>query len=206
MIVFYHTAYRDPQPQPFQHAEGNIYLSFSSVHQKEIRHSGKAVELAAALMGKTPRQHFLHTGVIIRTLNGFNAEFTVIAAFRPAFFVNHHGTYGFESADIGDIKCFHTADIRKSQPALHLADSADRPSLFSFHALSVLIQNHLRIFPGKLYQFLLGTFLRHDDMHFLLSPGRKPFFNDLRIFHLRLEHDLSGNKRRSRIKLFQEAG
>ena len=157
-------------------------------------------------MGKTPCQHFLHTGVIIRSLNGFDAEFTVIAAFRSAFFVNHHGTYRLESTDIGDIKGFHTADIRKSQPALHFPHGADRPSLFSFHALSVLVQNHLRIFPGKLYQFLLGTFLRHNDMHFLLSPGRKPFFNDLRIFHLCLEHDLSGNKRRSRIKLFQEAG
>src|SRR5699024_4873666 len=110
MIVFYHTAYRNLQSQSFQYAEGNIYLSFSPVHQKEIRHPRETVKFSAALMGKTPCQHFLHTGVIIRSLNRFNAEFTVITAFRPAFFVNHHGTYGFESTDIGDIKSFHTAD------------------------------------------------------------------------------------------------
>ena len=156
-------------------------------------------------MGKSSGQNLLHTCIIVRTLNPFDLEFAVIAAFRAAFFINDHGTYRLKAADIGDIVGFHADYTFKSQPVFYLMNCADGTSFFSPDLLSVFGKNHAGIFQGKFYQFLLGTFLRDTNMHFLLSSGSKPFFDNIRILDLTLEHDLRRDKRCSCIKLLQEA-
>ena len=85
-------------------------------------------------------------------------------------------------------------------------DSPDGPALFPFNALTVLIKNHAGILTGKLHQLFLCAFFGNNNMNPLFSSGTEPLLDHFPVFHLCLKHDLFWNKRRSRIKLFQEAG
>ena len=206
MIIFYHTTDRDPYSKFIKNTQCYIYLASSTIHQKQIRHSGKAVKFSVAFMCKPPCQNLFHTCIIVRTLHRFNAKLTVIAALWLSFLINNHGTYGFKSTDIRDIKSFHSIKIFKAKPIFHFMNRSDRSAFFPSNTLTVLLQNHSRILPCKFNKLFLGSFFGHNNTNFLFSSGCQPFLNNIRIFYLCLQCNLSRNKRCTGIKLLYKTG
>ncbi len=104
IIVLHHAADRDIDPQRIQHLKGDVYLPSSAVHHDQVRKTAEAshfithtllVEFSSLLqaVGKPPRQHLFHTGIIIRPLNCLYLKFTVITALWLSLLINDHGTY-----------------------------------------------------------------------------------------------------------------
>ena len=152
-------------------------------------------------MCKPPCQNLFHTCIIVRTLHRFNAKLTVIAALWLSFLINNHGTYGFKSTDIRDIKSFHSIKTFKAKPIFHFMNRSDRSAFFPSNTLTVLLQNHSRVLPCKFNKLFLGSFFGHNNTNFLFSSGCQPFLNNIRIFYLCLQCNLSRNKWCTGIKL-----
>ena len=93
VVILYHAAYRNVNSKLAKNLQGNVYLAPASIHQDQVRKSGKAVEFPLGFMGKTPCKHLFHACVIIWSLHPFDLEFAVITALGLAFFINHHGAY-----------------------------------------------------------------------------------------------------------------
>ena len=85
-------------------------------------------------------------------------------------------------------------------------DCANRSSLFPANTLTILLQNHPCVFPGKLDYFFFCTLLRDHNVYFLLSSEGQPFLNHFSVFNIRLQHDFSWYKRCACIILFQKTG
>ena len=98
------------QPQIRKYLFRHMHLTFSTIHQYQIRKLAETAEFVFFLVflfldspPEPPGQHFLHAGVIVRSLYRFDLELTVIVSFWFSLFIDHHGTYRLKTADIGNI-------------------------------------------------------------------------------------------------------
>ena len=198
-----------------QNAQRNVHLALAAVHHDNVRKFRKAPELLIQLLilqlplllhsvQESPGKNLFHAGVVIRPRNGFDPEFPVIAALWLSFFIDHHGTHVRKPADIGNIVGLHPVYVFQPEQFSNLLCGAYGPSFLSADPLFVLFQDKPCVFGGKLHQLFLGADLRHLDVNPASPPSGKPLFQDLRVVDLLLEHELPGDKRRSRIKLLHK--
>ena len=122
VVILYHAADRNFQIQPVQDPQGHIHLAPAAVHHDEIRKGAEFSKfffqsllfnllLLVKSMGKTPRQHFLHAGVIVRPLDRLDLKLPVITPFGLASLIDYHGTDGLETADVGNIVGLHPGQL-----------------------------------------------------------------------------------------------
>ena len=111
-----------------------------------------------------------------------------------------------DEIDIGDIVGFHPGQFRKLKPFSDFLHGSYGPSFFFFHPVLVLAQDHGRIFPCQFHKLFLGSFFGHNNTNFLFSSGCQPFLNNIRIFYLCLQCNLSRNKWCTGIKLLYKTG
>ena len=215
VVVLYHAAYRYVDMELLQNAQRNVHLPLAAVHHDNVRKFRKAPELLIQILilqlplllhsvQESPGKNLLHAGVVVRPRHGFDPEFPVIAALWFPLLIDHHGTHIRKTADIGNIVGLHPVYVFQSEQLSNLLSGAYGSSFLPSDPLLVLFQDKPCVFGGKLHQLFLGADLRHLDVDPASPPPGKPLFQNLRIVNLLLEHQLPGDKRRSRIKLLHK--
>lgn len=63
VVILYHTANRNIQMQFVKNLQGNVDLSLTTIHHKDVRIDFKT------FIGKSSCQNLAHTGVVIRSVD-----------------------------------------------------------------------------------------------------------------------------------------
>ena len=202
-VILNHSADRDRQSEAVQNLQRHVDLPPPAVHHDQIRQPVKAtVRLDASL--ESPAEHFLHTRIIIGPLHRLDPEFPIVCALGFSFFVDNHRSDRLKPADVRNIISFNPVQSRKFQPSGDFLHRSGRARLFSLDTFPVLIQNNFRISLGQLHKLFLRSLFRHTNMN---APSPFPaqiLFDQFLLLNLFRKHQLSGNKRSSCIKLFDE--
>ena len=217
IIILYHAADRDLQPQLGKRLQSDINLPSSAVHHQKIGKSGKTSQLLIHALffqlqrflhpvGEPPGQHLFHGSVIVRPFHGLDPELPVIAALGLAVLIHDHGAYGFQTAGVGDIVSLHPPDMVQPNKTSDLVHGPDGPKLLPLDLLFILGQHKSRVFLRQLHQTFLLPLLRRHDLNLLPPLRRQPSGDDLALLRLDLHPQLPGDKRRPGIKLLHKAG
>ena len=148
IVVLDHTAYWDIDTKLFKDLEAYIDLTSSTIHEDQIRESGKASILGIYIsklhvlpffkaVKKPSCKDFMHAGIIIRAFYRLDPELSVVALFGLTLFEYDHRSNIGKAAYIRYIISFHSDKILHAQDLLYLFDSAYSPSFFALYPLPV---------------------------------------------------------------------
>ena len=149
-------------------------------------------------------QHLFHAGIIVRSFHGADLEFPVIAGLWFSFFVNDHGSHGFETTDVRNIKSLHPGNIFQPQKVGNLLHGADGAPFFPPDLFPVLSQDHFCISFCQFHQFLFGALFRHPNTNPASPATAEPLLDQCCFLDFLLDHDLLRDKGGTGIKLFDK--
>ena len=209
IVIFHHPADRNVKVKLIQHLQSHIDLTFSSVHQDQIRKHGKFAELGILLafpetMSKSSGENLSQASVIVSSLDSLDLKFPVVISLRFSALIYNHRADRFKSVCIGNVVCLHPCYAVNSQQGSNLLHSPDRPSLLALQPFFVLGKYKSGILGGKFDKFLFRSFPGYPESYFLSPLCRKPGLQKLPFLHVFLQHKFSRDIRCSRIVLFNK--
>ena len=116
MIIILHKPHdRNLDIQFPEHFKGDVHLSFSPIHDDEIREdrefSTGVIQLSFLDFSdftepslESPGENLSHGVIIIGSCHGSDLESPVVASFESVLFVDHHGPHGIHALNVGNIK------------------------------------------------------------------------------------------------------
>ena len=87
IVIFHHPADRNVQVKLIQHLQSHIDLTFSAVHQDQIRKHGKFAELGILLafpesMSKSSGENLSQASVIVSSLDSLDLKLPIVISLR----------------------------------------------------------------------------------------------------------------------------